>query len=274
MFFPDRRTKSGYYIEMLDPGIIFEDEHILVLNKPAGLPVHGDGLRERETLVDFLLRRHPALIEIGESLMQKKSDGREVKILRPGIVHRLDAETSGVMVVAKTERAYGFLKKVFADRLAKKRYRAFVIGLIKQNTGRIDQPIGRSRQDFRKKSVPNLRGEKKSIRGEERTATTFYSVLSRGKDFSERTVSMVDFFPHTGRTHQIRVHAKAIGHPIVGDELYGGKKSFGVLGFNRMALHAHLLVLPGLFGGEVKYEAPLPEDFLLAEKMLAERAIA
>lgn len=232
--------------------IIYEDESILAVNKPAGLLVHSDGKSDEPTLVDWILEKYPALKTVGEPLIL--SDG--AKILRPGIVHRLDKETSGVLVIAKTPEAFAHLKKQFQHREMEKTYRAFVHGRVKNDSGVIEKPIGKSRSDFRKWSAEY------GARGELRDALTEYTVLKRGSE-----VTYLEARPKTGRTHQIRVHLKAVGHPVVCDILYAPKKKC-ILGFTRLALHAHTLTLTTLSGTRLKLEAPLPEDFLRAEKDL------
>lgn len=231
--------------------ILFEDDNLLVLNKPAGLNVHSDGKVEEKTLSDWLLEKYPEIKDIGEPW--KMSDSDKV-ILRPGIVHRLDKETSGVMVVAKNQNTYLFLKKQFQEREVFKSYRSFVYGGFKETSGVINKPIGRSPTDFRQRSaMPNARGAL-------REAETEYKVI-----FSGREYSFVEAVPKTGRTHQIRVHLKAINHPVVCDKLYAPKRDC-LLGFQRLALHAFNLKFKSPDNKELDIEAPYPEDFKIALK--------
>ncbi|MAG12726.1 RNA pseudouridine synthase [bacterium] len=230
--------------------IIYEDEDIVAVNKPSGIAVHGDGMSKELTVADWILARYPDINEVGESvqLSNVKCQMSNV-ILRPGIVHRLDKDTSGVMVVAKNQKTFLSLKKQFQDRGVQKEYRAIVYGVPKEKKGVIDLPIGRSAKDFRTKSTtPNARGEM-------RESVTEYNVLSAGKDFSSVAV-----FPHTGRTHQIRVHLKSIGHPVVCDKLYAPKRKCPEE-TGRLALHAHILTVKSPEGALLHFEAPLPEDF-------------
>lgn len=238
-----------------EPFVIYEDAFILVINKPAGLPVHADGKHERKTLTDWLLINYPELKGVGET--QILPDGTIIE--RPGIVHRIDADTSGVMVVAKTQKAFEFLKKQFQNREVTKVYRAFVYGILKDDRGMIDKPIGSSRG----------RGPRsaRSPHGDLREAQTAYRVLKRGTE-----ATYAEVFPKTGRSHQIRVHFSAIQHPVVGDKLYAPMRP-PILGFSRLALHAFSIsfIHPSTSSGQVPrkviFEAPLPADFAEAEKL-------
>jgi 23S rRNA pseudouridine1911/1915/1917 synthase len=229
--------------------IIYEDNHIVVINKPAGLIVHSDGKREEESVASWMLKHYPQTESVGESI--ELSSGE--KILRPGIVHRIDKETSGVLILAKTEEGFLFLKKEFKERNVKKIYHAFVWGSLNSpdgsNHGTINRPIGRSRNDFRKRSA------QRGARGQLREAVTDYQILKKNKEFS-----FLEVLPRTGRTHQIRVHMMAINHPIVGDSLYAPKRP-RALGFERLALHAKSLSLKIPSGEEKVFEASYPPDF-------------
>jgi 23S rRNA pseudouridine1911/1915/1917 synthase len=181
-------------------------------------------------------------------------------IKRPGIVHRLDRDTSGAMVVARTQEFFDFMKKQFQDHLVQKSYRAYVYGHMKHDTGVIDAPIGRSRTDIRQWSAT------RGARGNMREAITEYKVLARGHDEAGEKYSYVEFRPRTGRTHQIRVHAKYMNYPIVGDALYAGKLiDRGNLGFQRQALHACSLSFSDEEENRHDYTASFPDDFLRAE---------
>lgn len=232
-----------------NPTIIFEDENILAINKPAGLVVHGDGRTDEKTLADWLVARNPSMREVGEPW---ESDKGEI-ILRPGIVHRLDRDTSGVMIVAKTQGTYEFLKEQFKGRKVTKIYRAFAYDAFKEHEGEIDRPIGKSKGDFRKWSAqPGSRG----VQREAHTAWEVISAIEKDGD----TYTYLELRPTTGRTHQLRVHLKAIHHPLVCDELYAPNRACA-LGFNRVALHAHTLTVDTPSGGSQTFEAPLPADF-------------
>lgn len=257
--------------------VLFENENILAINKPAGLTVHPDGKRVEYTLVDWLLENYPEIKDVGEPLVVEYKN-EKITIPRPGIVHRLDKETSGVMVIAKNNFSYGFLKKKFKDHKIKKTYRAFVYGHIKNDIGTIDAPIGRSVLDIRKWNAG------RGARGEIREAKTFYRVIDRfttdeiveiktkaifkkNKEQGIGKVCYIECYPQTGRTHQIRVHMRFINHPIVSDSLYADTKP-KMLGFKRVALHAYTLELPlpdqdpERHGKQIlNISAELPQDF-------------
>lgn len=233
-----------------EPSVIYEDKDIIVINKPAGLPVHADGRHERATLVDWLAVHYPELKGVGEE--QTLPDGTIID--RPGIVHRLDADTSGVLVVARTKKSFEFLKSQFQNRETKKVYRAFVYGPLKDERGIIDKPIGSARGGKGPRSA-------RTLHGITRDAQTAYRVIKKNKE-----VSYVEAFPKTGRTHQIRVHFSSIQHPIICDKLYAAGRP-PLLGFTRLALHALSLSFTHPDGREVTFEAPLPADFAEAAKL-------
>lgn len=236
----------------MNPEILFEDPHILAVNKPSGLVVHSDGKTEEPTLADWALRTYPALLGVGEPLVL--IDGRVID--RPGIVHRLDRETSGVILLAKDQETFLWLKHEFQNRKITKIYNAFVYGPIKLEQGVIDRPIGKSRGDFRRWSA------QPGARGELREALTEYTVLLGTPKYC-----FVEVRPKTGRTHQIRVHFKAIHHPVLCDTLYAPNNP-RALGLQRLALHARALEVALPSGGSLKVEAPLPEDFKRALELL------
>jgi 23S rRNA pseudouridine1911/1915/1917 synthase len=234
----------------MEPAVIYEDKDIIVLNKPAGLPVHADGKHDRPTLVDWLLVTYPDLKEVGEE--QTLPDGTIIE--RPGIVHRLDADTSGVIVVARNKKSFAFLKEQFQERETRKVYRAVVYGPLKDERGIIDKPIGTARGGKGPRSA-------RTPHGTLREAQTAYHVLAKNKE-----MSYVEVFPRTGRTHQIRVHFSAIQHPVVCDKLYAPGRP-PLMGFTRLALHAFSLAFVHPNGQEMLFEAPLPADFAEVEKL-------
>lgn len=254
---------------MLVIPILYEDDDVLAVNKPAGLVVHADGKTDEPTLVDWILERYPNIKDVGEPMRLMTPDDKLEIIYRPGIVHRLDRETSGVLVIAKHQSAFLFLKKQFQGRETEKTYRAFVYGELKNDSGVIDRPIARSTGDFRKWSAT------RGVRGKEREAVTEYRVLARFQELALESkgypwkdpdfFSFLEIKPKTGRTHQIRVHLKAINHPVVCDKLYASRRDCA-LGFNRLALHAFSLKFKLLNGKDVVVEAPYPEDFKKAIK--------
>jgi len=226
-------------------GIIYEDENIVAINKPSGLVVHHDGKTEEPNLCDWILKKYPEIENVGEPLIL--SSERQIK--KPGIVHRLDRDTSGVILIAKNQETFLNLKKQFQNRKIKKTYKALVYDEIKNDEGIINRPIGKSKKDFRQKSAT------RGARGELREAITEYKVLKKNKNFS-----FVEIYPKTGRTHQIRVHFKAINHPIVCDKLYAPNKKCPIE-IGRLALHSFSVEFQNPQGNYFKIEAPLPNDF-------------
>jgi 23S rRNA pseudouridine1911/1915/1917 synthase len=229
---------TGLLPEAIPIKILYEDDDLLVIDKPAGLTVHPAPGHPSHTLVNAVLAHLNEIEDDGEST-------------RPGIVHRLDKDTSGVMLVAKNNVALANLADQFKSRSVKKVYLTLVTGILKPDRGVIEAPIGRDSGDRKKMAVT---GESRG-----RAARTNYRVLRYvGKN------SLLEITPETGRTHQIRVHLAAIGYPVFGDITYGKKSVF----LHRQFLHAHRLgfSLPST-GRFVEFESPLPEDL---EKVLAE----
>ena len=225
----------------MEPTIIYEDDALLAVNKPSGLIVYPDGKHA-----------YPAL---SEWLDKYKKTGAGFKEFY--LVHRIDRETSGILLVAKTQDAYDFLKEEFAQRGIKKTYRAFVYGTLKEDRGIIERPIGSARGGMGPRSATRPHGTM-------REAVTAYSVRSRYKGEDGATATYVDVFPKTGRTHQLRVHLAAIGHPIVGDALYGRDRTrpAGPL-IQRQALHAERLTFRHPHTGlSMSFVAPLAADLV------------
>jgi 23S rRNA pseudouridine1911/1915/1917 synthase len=249
--------------EVIPLAIVYEDDDIIVIDKPAGLVVHPAAGHATGTLVNALIAHCGASLSgIGG-------------VKRPGIVHRLDKDTSGLMVVAKNDRAHQSLSAQFADHgrtgAMERGYLAFVWGALNRPRGTIDAPIDRH---------PHAR-EKMAVREGGREAVTHYEVreIFNGHD-SKPVASLIACRLETGRTHQIRVHLAHLGRPLMGDSVYGphfktkasqlGPKSQAALtALDRQALHAYLLVLEHPKTGEIlRWEAPLPEDLLLLERDL------
>lgn len=215
--------------------VLFRDDHLVVIDKPSGLVVHpGVGTKEH-TLANALLYHFPKIINVGPEE-------------RPGIVHRLDKETSGIMVAALTEKAYINLRSQFKLREIEKTYLGLVLGKMSQEKGKISWPIGRHVKH----------GERISVKTRKpRSAETLYQVLKTFKDFS-----FLEIKPVTGRTHQIRVHLAASGHPVAGDTRYGRQrtKKKGVT-MPRLFLHAHLLEFTHpATKKRVVFQSPLADD--------------
>ncbi len=241
--------------------IIFENDDVLVINKPVGLIVHEDGVTEEPTVVDWFLERVPTARGVGEP--GKGKDGKP--LLRSGVVHRLDRETSGVLILAKTADAFTHLKAQFHDRVAKKEYRAIVYGPMRERWGTIDKKIGRSPSDHRQRSaMPGARGTL-------RDAVTEWESIGQAQ-IDEEHFSYLKLRPKTGRTHQLRVHLRAIDRPIVGDQLYAESllKTSHNLGLTRMALHAHVLELTLPDGARERFIAPVPREIEAAAERIAE----
>lgn len=221
--------------EPLSLDVVYEDRELLVINKPPGLTVHPGSGRPSGTLVNAVLARIPELAGVGSAL-------------RPGIVHRLDKDTSGLLVVAKTPEALLALQRQVASRSVSRSYLALVHGAVPVQEGTISAPIGRHPR-HRTRMTVHPRG---------REAITRYRVIER---FPRHTLVEVQLV--TGRTHQIRVHLAHIGHPVAGDPVYAGRRDDLQIG--RQALHAYRLRFRHpTRGEEVAFEAPLPEDFLAA----------
>lgn len=238
--------------------IVYETKNFLILNKPAGLLVHGSvASGDEPTLVDWLLQQHLEIDGVGEDWVTEGKGGEELVIKRSGIVHRLDRDTSGLLVVARTQEFFDHMKRQFKNHLVEKVYRAFTYGQPKADEGEIDAPIGKSKKDFRRWSA------QRGARGAMRDAFTAYHVLDRFEDESGAKFSHMEFRPRTGRTHQIRVHAKYMNHSIVGDALYAGKlfEQSENLGFKRQALHAHQITFSDIDGSEQSFTASFPSDF-------------
>src|SRR5256714_7861710 len=243
---PRDLVRTGDVVEMREPelekveaqpeqiklDVIFEDDDLLVLNKPAGIVMHPGAGHQQHTLVNALLAHCLNLSGIG---------GKE----HPGIVHRLDKETSGALIVAKNDATHRDLAKQFADRTTGKVYLALVAGTPRKSSGSIDAPIARHPVHRKKMSVAQRAG---------RAAKTEYRVLR-----SSSGASLVECTIHSGRTHQIRVHLHHVGHPLLGDKLYGGKRAGN---FPRQMLHAWKLSFrhPRI-RKTMSFTAPIPRDF-------------
>ena len=211
--------------------ILYQDGDLAVVIKPRGMVVHPAPGHSDGTLVNALLFHMDSLGGIGGEL-------------RPGIVHRLDKDTSGLMMVAANDRSQMMLSQMLADRKVEKHYLALVEGKMKELSGRIEKPIGRSKKDRKKMAVDP----------EGRDAITEWRVISEG-----RGCTLLDVHILTGRTHQIRVHMKAVGHPLCGDPLYGLERGTPV---PCLMLHAFSLAFQHPVTGErLRFQAPLPEDF-------------
>ena len=238
---PEPVTETALIAQPGDLTVLYEDPDLVVVDKPAGMAVHPGAGRDRDTLVHYLLHRYPGIAGVGGAA-------------RPGIVHRLDLDTTGALIVARTEGAYTALSAAFAERRIEKTYLAVAYGAPREPDGTIERPIGRHRHDRKRMQV----------RSDGRPATTRYHTLETAAGVSRLEIDL-----ETGRTHQIRVHLKAIGHPLLGDPTYGEARWKGLLRasqrpaktFPRPALHAWRLAFAHpRTGDRVEVEATLPED--------------
>jgi len=222
--------------------IIYEDENVLVIDKPAGVIVFSEGnppTGGERTLIELLLEKFSYLKDVGNSP-------------RYGIVHRLDKDTSGILLVAKNDKSLEFLQKQFKDRKVLKKYNALVIGNLKQSQGKIEALIGRAQKDKRKQKV-YLPREPKT--GGKRRAITEYKTLKNFKNYA-----LIEATPKTGRKHQIRCHLAYLGHPIAGDKLYGFKNQPCPKDLKRQFLHASYLKIK-LPDGKIKeFKSELLKD--------------
>lgn len=226
------------------PRVLYEDKNFVAISKPAGLLVHAvhQGARRSEpTLVEWLLARYPELHAVGDD-----------PVMRPGIVHRLDKDTSGVMLVPRTQKYFEYLKKLFETREIKKTYLALAHGILKEKRGTVAKPIA-LRSGSVKRTVWKGKMKKEAVT-EYRVLDSF--MLRRGR--REEYFSLLRVEPKTGRTHQIRVHLASIGHPVVGDTLYG--ENTNPFGLRRQFLHAASLEFSPDSGRRLKIEAELPRD--------------
>jgi len=222
--------------EKIDLNVIYEDNSIIVINKPKGMVVHPAAGNYSGTLVNALMNY------CGENLSDING------IIRPGIVHRLDKDTSGILIIAKNNEAHKKLSHALKARLVKRVYIALVKGIIKESNGKIDLPVGRHPVNRKKMTVNPKNG---------REAITYFRVLER---FSNATY--LELKLETGRTHQIRVHMSYIGHPVIGDGVYGGKDIAYGYGIKGQALHARLLGFNHPATEEyMEFEAEIPDDF-------------
>jgi 23S rRNA pseudouridine1911/1915/1917 synthase len=225
--------------------IIHEEKDFIIINKPAGLITHSDGRKKEEidSVASQVLALYPETKDVGE---------KDDKFERYGIVHRLDVDTSGVMIIARNQDFYTYIKEQFKKHKIEKEYRAIVYGHFKSVKGCIQDPIGRSQSDFRKYVCGRF------ARGELREAVTFFEVLKEFEKQGEK-YSYVSVKPKTGRTHQIRVHMKHINHGIVADALYMPNHKNNI-GMSRQALHAYKITFKDMGGEERFFEATLAPD--------------
>lgn len=236
----------------LSPQIVYEDDNIIVINKPAGLITHQKNIDDTQSsVVDWVITNYPGLKDVGEPFIASGAN-----VSRAGIVHRLDKDTSGLIVIAKNESSFIYMKKQFQEHTIHKHYSSLVFGRPKNSNGVINEPLGR----IGMKRTTQMTG-KKMIDG--KGSVTEYKTL---KNFSKFT--LLDVSPKTGRTHQIRVHLKSIGCPVAGDIVYAPKGWQKPKGLNRLFLHAYKLEFVTPDGKALTIEADLPEELQNVLKML------
>ena len=230
--------------------IIYKDKDIIVIEKQAGLTVHPINQEQKDTLVNELLAYYPKIKNVGDD------------ILRPGIVHRLDKDTSGLIIVAKNNKSFEYLKNLFAagakssgepkkTRRIIKKYIALVHGKVKDKKGTITKSISLSKKDYKKRSAL-LDNKSKKAWTEYKVLETFF--------YKKKEYTLLEVSPKTGRTHQIRIHLKSIGHPIVGDKQYKFKRQITPKKSIRQFLHAEYLKFKTPDGKIMEFKSELPED--------------
>jgi len=257
------KIKTGNIIEIMlptdkidlspDPSIKFEIIHeekdFAVINKPAGLLVYPGTKHNEKTLVNGLLAIWPEIRSVGEDP------------LRPGIVHRLDKDTSGIMIIARNNAAFRYFKNLFKNRQVKKTYLALLFGTLTPREGVVDFPIRRSKTN----PVKQVALKEKKLTDNTRPAITNFTVIQYLKDLADNKYSLVEAKPETGRMHQIRVHFAALGHHIVGDKVYKNKKTPETVPLKSHFLHAASLNFESQTGKTLKFSSALPkelDDFL------------
>ena len=241
---PRPKTREFSDRTRLSPAVLFENDDFLVIDKPAGLLVHPTARSQGETVAHWLVATRPAVKGIGEDPM------------RPGLVHRLDKDTSGLLILAKTGKTFQALKALFQGKRIQKTYLALVYGHISPSQGVIEAPLTRRSGELKRRIA--------KVKEKSREAVTEYRVLKRYRDYD-----WVEISPKTGRTHQIRVHLAHLGHPVIGDPLYAYRphKRLKEPLAERQLLHASRLSFE-LFGQKYEFFAPLPPDFLQVLKNL------
>jgi 23S rRNA pseudouridine1911/1915/1917 synthase len=243
-------TKDGAYWGRYIK-ILAETSDYLVINKPAGLITHSDGKHVEYSLADWVGEQYPETLDVGEPMVIEY-EGQQIHIARPGIIHRLDRETSGVLMIAKNQEFFEHIKLQFQEHTVRKIYTAIVLGNPRDGRGLITAPIGRSARDIRMYAC-------KGTRGPLRDAVTRYVVKKTYND-ADHKFSYVDLYLETGRTHQLRVHMKHIGNPIIGDAVYA-RGTVGLLGSTRTMLHAHSIMFRDRSDREITVIAELSSDF-------------
>jgi len=259
--------------------IVYEDKNIIAIDKPAGISVHPSKAGQNDTITNALLAYYPAIAKVSDP----STDLGQTE-LRPGIVHRLDKDTSGLMVIAKNQKSFNWLKEQFVNRKVVKKYLALASGSIKEKKGVITKPIGKTK-DFRKRTTITIKDKKEAetqymvLKHLIETPSTRFAGARRARRASSgnkillpeqgrkaaaskaiQHYTLLEVEPKTGRTHQIRVHLASIGHPIAGDVLYGFKRQTPLPGLKRQFLHASYLKFSLPNGKIIELKSELPKD--------------
>lgn len=238
------KIKKIFNKKVFEPKILFKDKDYIILEKPAGMLMHATAKGESNTLVDWLVKKFPEIKNLEDPVELKKN---LVSPYRPGIVHRLDRDVSGLVLIPRNLDSFEFFKRQFKNKTIKKDYLALVHGHLSQSNGTIEFEISRSTEGKKMAAHPAGSGKgKKSL--------TEYDVIKEYINYS-----YVHAYPHTGRTNQIRVHFFALGHPIVGDKIYKSKLNSKVK-CNRIFLHATKISFIDQFGKQQDFESPLPTE--------------
>ena len=233
--------------------VVYEDANFIIVDKSAGLLVHGTRVSLREpNLTDWLKNNYPEVKNVGDD-----------PEYRPGIIHRLDKDTSGLIIIARNQKTFEYLKKLFQDHAIKKNYIALVWGDVQASSGTINEPIGLKRGTTRR--TTSLKGVKLV-----KDAVTSFQKLET-LEFNGQKFTLLKVLPLTGRTHQIRVHLNSLNHPVVGDGLYGGAKQQEIklkLSLSRQFLHAESVEFTDQNGSRINVSSDLPEDLESALNLL------
>ena len=248
------KSEELFRNDEIDLDVLYGDVNIIVVNKPAGIQVHPSHTEQKRTLVNALVARFGEIIAVG--------DGGGTAAVRPGVVHRLDKDTSGVMVFARNQESFDALKAAFKSRQVSKKYLAITYGVPRDRQGIIQEALAKS-SNYKKQIIAN-----KKTKTIVREAVTDYRVIKEAGG-----CSLIEALPKTGRMHQIRVHLAYLGHPIMGDKIYG-KRQILTQKYpavtERQMLHASKLEFR-LFGEDFSFCAPLPEDFVRCWEVLTKR---
>lgn len=225
--------------------IIYEDKNLLVIDKKAGITVFSEEYKREKTIIEYLLEKYPLLEKVGFAP-------------RYGVIHRLDKETSGIVLIAKNKKTLDFLQNQFKEKKVIKKYIALTIGKIRQKKGEIETLIGRDLKNRKKQKAFLIHSPDSKKKGK-RKAKTYYKVL-RLYSNKKQKFTLLELIPETGRKHQIRVHLSFLGHPIAGDKIYSFKQKNNLRNLKRQFLHASYLKIRDVYEKEKEFTSELPSD--------------